>query len=78
MLDEPVVSAWTSLRLECSRPVRSFYSWPGKRNYEGSWWSSTMCSHVGFESLLERDFLMLADYDRDVVGIASAVCGAMA
>jgi hypothetical protein len=38
---------------------------------EGSWWSSTTCSHVGFESLLERDFLMLADYDRDVVGIAS-------
>lgn len=71
MLDEPALSAWASLGLESALPVRSFFSWPGKRNYEGSWWSSTTCSHVGFESLLERDFLMLADYDRDVVGIAS-------
>lgn len=71
MLDEPVLPACASLRLESSLPVRSFFSWPGKRNYEGSWWSSTTCSHVGFESLLERDFLMFADYDRGVVGIAS-------
>jgi hypothetical protein len=26
---------------------------------------------VGFESLLERDFLVLADYNRDVAGFAS-------
>ncbi|WP_083875137.1 TnsA-like heteromeric transposase endonuclease subunit [Arthrobacter nitrophenolicus] len=71
MLDEPVLSAWASLGLEHALPVRSFFSWPGKRNYEGSWWSSTTGSHVSFESLLERDFLMLADYDQDVVGIAS-------
>ncbi|QOT15328.1 TnsA-like heteromeric transposase endonuclease subunit [Paenarthrobacter sp. YJN-5] len=71
MLDEPVLSAWASLRLEHGLPVRSFFSWPGKRNYEGSWWSSTTGSHVSFESLLERDFLMLADYDQDVLGIAS-------
>lgn len=70
ILNEPVLPACASLRLESSLPVRSFFSWPGKRNYEGSWWSSTTGSHVGFESLLERDFLMLADYDRDVVGIA--------
>ncbi|GAA3313960.1 TnsA-like heteromeric transposase endonuclease subunit [Arthrobacter ramosus] len=71
MLDEPVLAAWASLRLESALPVRSFFSWPGKRNYEGLWWSSTTGSHVGFESLLERDFLMLADYDEDIVGIAS-------
>src|SRR5687767_6610445 len=47
------------------------FPWPGKRNYGGSWWSNTTCSHVGFESLLERDFPMLADHDRDVIGIAS-------
>ena len=57
--------------MESSLPVRAFFAWPGKRNYEGPWWSSTVRAHVGFESLLERDFLMLADYDRDVVGIAS-------
>ncbi|MDQ1593979.1 MAG: hypothetical protein QOH40_535 [Arthrobacter pascens] len=47
------------------------FPWLGKRNYGGSWWSNTTCSHVGFESLLERDFPMLADHDRDAVGIAS-------
>ncbi|MDQ0864918.1 hypothetical protein QF036_002499 [Arthrobacter globiformis] len=47
------------------------FPWLGKRNHGGSWWSNTTCSHVGFESLLERDFPMLADHDRDVVGIAS-------
>lgn len=56
---------------ESALPVRSFFAWPGKRNYEGSWWSSTARRHVGFESLLEREFLMLADHGEDVVGIAS-------
>lgn len=51
--------------------MRSFFAWPGKRNYEGSWWSGTVRAHVGFESLLERDFLMHTDYDRAVAGIAS-------
>lgn len=56
---------------ESALPVRSFFAWPGKRNYEGSWWSSTARRHVSFESLLERDFLMLADHEPDVVGIAA-------
>lgn len=56
---------------ESAMPVRSFCAWPGKRNYEGSWWSSTARRHVGFESLLERDFLMSADHEQDVVGVAS-------
>lgn len=60
-----------SREFESALPVRSFFSWPGKRNYEGSWWSSTVRAHVGFESLLEREFLMLADHDPEVVGIAS-------
>lgn len=60
-----------SKRFELALPVRSFFAWPGKRNYEGSWWSSTVRAHVGFESLLEREFLLSADHDEDVVGIAS-------
>lgn len=67
----PLSGALASFALESALPVRSFFSWQGKRNYEGMWWSSTMGAHVGFESLLERDFLLSADHDRDVVGIAS-------
>ncbi|MET3172937.1 UNVERIFIED_ORG: hypothetical protein ABIB52_000765 [Arthrobacter sp. UYCu721] len=71
MFDAALSDDVASQRFESALPVRSFFAWPGKRNYEGSWWSSTVRAHVGFESLLERDFLMSADYDRDVVGISS-------
>ncbi|WP_256884453.1 TnsA-like heteromeric transposase endonuclease subunit [Arthrobacter sp. STN4] len=71
MVNAPLSAALASLALEAALPVRAFFSWRGKRNYEGLWWSSTMRSHVGFESLLERDFLLSTDHDRDVVGVAS-------
>ncbi|MGY2747786.1 hypothetical protein ACVWZ8_004968 [Arthrobacter sp. UYCu723] len=71
MVNTPLSGALASLGLESALPVRAFFSWTGKRNYEGRWWSSTVRSHVGFESLLERDFLLSADHDRGVVGVAS-------
>jgi hypothetical protein len=43
----------------------------GKRNYEGRWWCSTSDGHVEFESLLEREALMMADFDVDVVAVAA-------
>lgn len=71
VVDEPLAAGLWALRFETALPVRSFFSWPGKRNYEGSWWSGTAGGHVPFESLLERDFAMVADHDGDVVGISS-------
>jgi hypothetical protein len=35
------------------------------------WWSATTGAHVGFESWLERDHVMLLDFDALVVGIVS-------
>ncbi|BBX59169.1 hypothetical protein TM48_03415 [Mycobacterium shottsii] len=35
-----------SVPLERATPIREFFSWPGKRNYEGLYWSSTNRSHV--------------------------------
>jgi hypothetical protein len=52
-------------------PVRTFTSWPGKRNYSGSYWSSTVGRHVGFESLFEGTALMTLDRDPTIVGISS-------
>lgn len=60
-----------SVRLERATPIREFFSWPGKRNYEGLYWSSTNRRHVDFESLLEREYLLSADTATDVVAIAA-------
>lgn len=45
------------------RPVRSFPTYKGQRNYPGLLWTATTGSLVGYESLLERDRLWLADFD---------------
>ena len=52
-------------------PVRGFPSYKGQRNHVGRWWTATTGSLVGYESWLERDWLMLLDFDPDVVGIAA-------
>lgn len=57
------------------RPVRRFGSYARMGHYPGWWWSATMGDLVGYESLLERDRLMLADFDRDVVALASQPFG---
>jgi hypothetical protein len=59
------------LAVEQAVPIRRFFAWPGKRNYEGLWWSSTVRAHVPFESLLEREYLMWADFEPDIVAVAA-------
>jgi hypothetical protein len=58
------------LSVEHAVPIRRFFAWPGRRNY-GLWWSSTVRAHVPFESLLEREYLMWADFEPHVVAIAA-------
>jgi hypothetical protein len=55
--------------------VREFSWRPKQGNYPGWWWSATMSAHVGYESLLERDRLMLADFDPGVTAVASQPFG---
>lgn len=43
----------------------------GQRSYPGLFWSSTNGGHVVYESRLELDWLWLADFDPNVVRIAS-------
>lgn len=59
-----------SFELDC-RPVRGFPSYHGQRNFPGLWWFSTTGAHVGHESWLERDQLMVLDADPDVIGVVS-------
>jgi hypothetical protein len=56
---------------EHALPVRRFAARKGQRHLSGLWWSATTGGHVGFESWLERDQLMLLDFDPAVTGIAS-------
>lgn len=52
-------------------PVRRYRPHKGQRHLSGRWWCATTGSHVGFESWLERDHVMLLDFDPQVVGIAA-------
>lgn len=52
-------------------PVREFSWCPKQDNYPGWLWTATTGSLVGYESLLERDRVLLADFDAVVGGIAS-------
>ena len=66
----PLIDAW-SVPFECGLPVRRFTARKGQRHLSGLWWCATTGGHVGFESWLERDQLMLLDFDPVVTGVAS-------
>jgi hypothetical protein len=65
------LAACAAERFEEALPVRSFHWAKGAAHFPGSWWSSTMLAHVGFESWLERDHVMVMDFDPGITGIAS-------
>ncbi|MFJ8598609.1 TnsA-like heteromeric transposase endonuclease subunit [Streptomyces shenzhenensis] len=60
-----------SVGFESVRPERSFPTFRGQGNWCGWYWSATCGGHVGYESWLERDHLMLLDFDPLVTGMAS-------
>ena len=60
-----------AVRFEGAVPVRSFRWSRGQRHFPGWWWLATTRRHVGYESWLERDHLMLLDFDPAVTGVAS-------
>ena len=66
----PLTKAW-QISFESCLPVREFPSYKGQRRYSGRWWTATTGSLVGYESWVERDTLLLLDFDADVMDIAS-------
>lgn len=58
-------------RIDDWAPARAFRWHQGQRHFPGFYWCATTGTHVGYESLLERDRLILADFDRGVVNIKS-------
>lgn len=57
--------------IEDARPVRGFRWSKGLGHFPGWWWVATLGDHVGYESWLERDTVMLMDFDPQIVAIAS-------
>jgi hypothetical protein len=65
-----LTEAW-SVPFESCLPVRGFPSYKGQRNHVGRWWTATTGTLVGYESWLERDRLILLDFDPEIVGIGA-------
>ena len=52
-------------------PWRAIRSHHGQHHLPGLYWSATTARHVVYESRLELARLLVADFDRDIVGIAA-------
>ncbi|SEH53695.1 hypothetical protein SAMN04489835_1139 [Mycolicibacterium rutilum] len=75
---ETTLESVTADRVVRGLPVRRVRSHAGQRNYCGWFWSATTGGSVVYESRLELDRLWLADFDSDVVWIATQpfwLCG---
>lgn len=57
---DPLTACWNT-PFEDVPPVRSLPSYKGQRNVPGLYFAACMGRHVGFESWLERDQLMVLD-----------------
>ncbi|WP_374205631.1 TnsA-like heteromeric transposase endonuclease subunit [Streptomyces sioyaensis] len=65
-----LASCW-GVRFEQVDPVRPF-RWPkGGESFAGWYFCATTGEHIGYESWLERDRLILLDSDPQVTGVAS-------
>lgn len=65
------LGACWDVRFEYAEPVRPF-RWPkGGESFAGWYFCATTGGHIGYESWLERDRLILLDADPQVRGIAS-------
>jgi hypothetical protein len=58
-------------RLEDSVPARPFCFGKGRASFAGWWWMASTGRHVGFQSWLERDHLMLLDFDPGICAVSS-------
>ena len=65
------LDAAVGVAFEDGLPVRRYRPRKGQRHLSGLWWCATTGRHVGFESWLERDHVMLLDFDPQVVGIGA-------
>ena len=61
----PLAACWNA-RFEGVPPVRDFPSFKGQKNFPGLYFAACTGRHVGYESWLERDHMMLLDFSSRV------------
>jgi hypothetical protein len=61
-----LLAACWNARFEDVLPVRGFPSYKGQQNFPGLYFAACTGRHVGFESWLERDHMMLLDFSPQV------------
>ena len=61
-----LLSVCWNARFEDVPPVRDFPSYTGQRNFPGLYFAACTGRHIGFESWVERDNMMLLDFSREV------------
>jgi hypothetical protein len=61
-----LLSVCWNARFEDVPPVRGFPSYTGQRNFPGLYFAACTGRHIGFESWVERDNMMLLDFSREV------------
>lgn len=66
-----VLAGCAGVPLEDALAVRRFRFGKGLRSFAGWWWLATTGRHVGYESFVERDHVMLLDFDPEVTGVAA-------
>jgi hypothetical protein len=67
---QALVAELSAIPFETAAPIRTVPSYKGQKNFTGEWWCATTGSHLAFESWVERDFLISADFTPEVVGIS--------
>jgi hypothetical protein len=65
------LAASAHVRFEDTPPVRRFRWSRRSGHFPGWWWSASTDGHVGYESWLERDHVMLMDFDPEITAFAS-------
>jgi hypothetical protein len=65
------LSACVDVPFEDAEPVRAFRWSKGLRHFPGWWWLACAGRHVGYESWLERDHVMLLDFEPEIATVAS-------
>lgn len=67
---DALAMCWAT-RFEDVPPVRQFPSYRGQRSFSGEYFAACMERHVGYESWLERDQLMMLDFSPRVRSFAA-------
>ncbi|WP_405182737.1 TnsA-like heteromeric transposase endonuclease subunit [Nocardia sp. NBC_01377] len=66
-----LAAAWDVPFEVADRPVRTLRSHRGQRSDSSWWWMASSARHVGYESWLERDNVIVLDADPDVAAAVS-------